>query len=123
MPAAAPVAAPAASTPAPAARGGRNIDPAGMYDVNITAQGNAMAVNALIEKKPDGTWGGQVTGDAIPPLPIKSVTVSGNTVKIVVTAPDGGDAYINMIVDGNDVSGDWSMTGDGSKITGKRRAK
>jgi len=80
-------------------------------------------VNALIEKKPDGTWGGQVTGDAIPPLPIKSVTVSGNTVKIVVTAPDGGDAYINMIVDGNDVSGDWSMTGDGSKITGKRRAK
>ncbi|MBI3568601.1 MAG: hypothetical protein HY084_10440 [Gemmatimonadetes bacterium] len=128
----APAAAPAPSgpvanaTPAPApapAPRVRNIDPTGMYDVNITAQGNPMAINAVIEKKADGTWGGTVTGDAIPPLPIRSVTVTGNSVKLVVTAPDGGDAFITMVVDGTDISGDWSMAGDGSKITGKKRAK
>lgn len=112
------VAAAAAATPLV-----RNVDPVGMYDVNLTAQGNPMAVNARIEKKADGTWGGQVTGDAIPPLPIKSVTVAGNSVKLVVTAPDGGDAFISMILVGDDVTGDWSMTGDGSTITGKRRPK
>ena len=112
------VAAAAAATPPV-----RNIDPVGMYDVNLTAQGNPMAVNARIEKRADGSWGGQVTGDAIPPLPIKSVTVTGNTVKLVVTEPGGSDAFITMIVVGDDVSGDWSMTGDGSPITGKRRPR
>lgn len=112
------VAAAAAATPRV-----RNIDPVGMYDVNLTAQGNPMAVNARIEKKADGSWGGQVTGDAIPPLPIKSVTVTGNTVKLIVTEPGGSDAFITMIVVGDDISGDWSMTGDGSPITGKRRPK
>ena len=117
------VAAAAAPIAAPAPRG-RNVDPVGMYDVNLTAMGNEMVLNARIEKKADGTYGGQVTGEGIPTLPVKSVTVTGNMVRMVVMAPDGGDAIISMTIDSdNNISGDWSMAGDGSKLTGKRRAK
>ena len=126
-------AAPAPAAPAPAAAPapivapaprGRNVDPVGMYDVNLTAMGNEMVLNARIEKKADGTYGGQVTGEGIPTLPVKSVTVTGNMVRMVVMSPDGGDAIITMTIDSdNNISGDWSMAGDGSKLTGKRRTK
>ena len=97
----------------------RDIDPVGTYQVNLTAQGSPMTLTAKIDKRSNG-WGGQVTGEGVPLLPVKSVTVKGNTMKVVVTAPDGTDAIINIILTGSDISGDWSMTGDGSKITGKK---
>ena len=97
----------------------RDIDPVGTYQVNLTAQGSPMTLTAQIDKRSNG-WGGQVTGEGVPLLPVKSVTVKGNTMKVVVTAPDGTDAIINIILTGSDISGDWSMTGDGSKITGKK---
>jgi hypothetical protein len=97
----------------------RDIDPVGTYQVNLTAQGSPMTLTAKIDKRREG-WGGQVTGEGVPLLPVKSVTVKGNTMKVVVTAPDGTDAIINIILTGTDISGDWSMTGDGSKISGKK---
>jgi hypothetical protein len=97
----------------------RDIDPVGTYQVNLTAQGSPMMLTAKIDKRREG-WGGQVTGDGVPLLPVKSVTVRGNTMRIVVTAPDGTDAIINIILTGTDITGDWSMAGDGSKVTGKK---
>ena len=48
------------------------------------------------------------------------MTVKGSKVTIYVTAPDGGQAVIEMIVTGDDITGQWSMANDGSSITGKK---
>ncbi|MFI5231014.1 MAG: hypothetical protein ACHQSE_00755 [Gemmatimonadales bacterium] len=107
--------------PVPAASDStKDVDPVGTYTVYLTAQGNAMTTTTRIDKNADGTYTGTVNGDGIPQLPVNSVTVKGNKVKLSVTAPDGSEAIINMILNGDDITGDWSMANDGSTITGKR---
>ena len=110
-----------APPPAPAASDStKDIDPVGTYTVYLTAQGNAMTTTTRIDKKADGTYTGTVNGDVIPALPVNSVTVTGNRVKLSVTAPDGSEAIIDMMVKGEDITGSWSMANDGSAITGKK---
>jgi hypothetical protein len=109
-----------APTPAVPADTTKDIDAVGTYTVYLTAQGNAMTTSTRIDKKPDGSYTGTVTGDGIPPLPVNSVTVTGNKVKLSVTAPDGTEAIIEMIIKGEDITGQWSMANDGSAITGKK---
>ena len=111
-----------APTPAAAAATDttKDIDPVGTYTTYITAGGNAMTTTTRIDKKTDGTYAGTVSGDGIPPLPVNWVTVAKNHVKLGVTAPDGGEAVIEMIVNGEDITGQWSMANDGSKLTGKK---
>ena len=97
-----------------------DIDPVGTYAVNLTAQGNPMSVNAKIERRPDGGYGGTVTSDVTPPLPITSVRVKGKTMRVAVNGPDGVEAILNLTVDGDLVSGDWKMGSDGSAVSGKK---
>lgn len=112
---------PAPTTPAATATDTtKDIDPVGTYTVYLTAQGNAMTTSTRIDKRPDGTYTGTVSGDGIPPLPVTSVTVTGNKVRVSLTAPDGGEAIIEMVVKGDDITGQWSMANDGSTITGKK---
>ena len=108
--------------PAPAAATDttKDIDPVGTYTVYLTAQGNAMTTTTRIDKKPDGTYGGTVNGDGIPPLPVISVTVTHNKVRLSITAPDGGEAIIEMFIKGDDITGQWWMANDGSNLTGKK---
>ena len=98
----------------------KDIDPVGTYTVYLTAGGNAMTTTTRIDKKPDGTYGGTVNGDGIPPLPVISVTVTHNKVRLSITAPDGGEAIIEMFIKGDDITGQWWMANDGSNLTGKK---
>lgn len=107
--------------PAPAkADSTKDVDPVGTYTTYITAGGNAMTTTTRIDKKPDGGYTGTVTADGIPPLPVNSVTVSGNKIHLSITGPDGGEAIIDMVLVGDDITGSWSMAGDGSRLTGKK---
>jgi hypothetical protein len=110
----------APATPAAAVDTTKDIDPVGTYTVYLTAQGNAMTTTTRIDKKADGTYTGSVNGDGIPPLPVNSVTVTGNKVKLSISAPDGTEAIIEMWIKGDDITGQWSMANDGSKLTGKK---
>jgi len=98
----------------------KDIDPVGTYTIYLTAQGNAMTTVTRIDKKAEGGYTGTVNGDGIPPLPVTSVTVTGNKVKLTITAPDGSEAVIELWVTGDDITGQWSMPNDGSKLTGKK---
>lgn len=109
-----------APAPAVPADSTKDIDPVGTYTVYLTAQGNPMTTTTRIDKKPDGSYTGFVNGDGIPQLPVNSVTVTGNKVKLSVTAPDGSEAIIEMVIKGEDITGQWSMANDGSTITGKK---
>ena len=99
----------------------KNVDPVGTYYTNLTAQGNPISTTTKIEKKADGTFTGSVTSDVFPPLPVNSVKVDGNKIRLSISTPDGTEAIINMVLEGNEITGDWSMGGDGSKITGKKQ--
>jgi hypothetical protein len=110
---------PAPATPA-ATDSTKDIDPVGTYTVYLTAQGNAMTTTTRIDKKADGTYTGTVNGDGLPPLPVNSVTVTGNHVKLSISAPDGSEAIIDMTIKGDDITGQWSMANDGSSISGKK---
>ncbi|MCX5763527.1 MAG: hypothetical protein NTU67_02670 [Gemmatimonadetes bacterium] len=107
-------AAPAAGAPA------AEVNPVGSYVVNLTAQGNPIALTAKIEKKSDGTFAGVVMSDVFPPMPITSVKVAGAKITMTITAPDGSEATITMELKGDDITGDWSMPNDGSRIVGKK---
>jgi hypothetical protein len=109
-----------ATPPAAAVDTTKDIDPVGTYTTYLTVQGNAFTSVAKIEKRADGTYGGTVTGEGIPPLPVNSVTVTKNKIHLSISAPDGSEALIDMIVVGNDITGSWSMAGDGSKLTGTK---
>ena len=98
----------------------KDIDPVGTYTAYLTAGGNAMTTVTTIEKRADGTYGGTVTGDGIPPLPVNSVTVTKNKIHLSISAPDGSEALIDMWITGDDITGSWSMAGDGSSLTGKK---
>ena len=117
----APAPAPAKSAaPAPAAEP-KEMSPLGTYLLNLTAQGNQISVTLLIARRQDGTIGGSITSDVLPEaLPVNSVEVSGKTMKVYVTGPNSASVVLNMILDGDIVSGDWSMGGDGSAISGKK---
>ena len=98
-----------------------DVNPVGTYSLQITAQGNPMVIRAVVEKHEDGTFGGTVTGESFPPLTIKSVVVAARNVKLTVVSPDGSDAMVDITIDeNNDVTGQWSMAGDGSAVTGKK---
>jgi hypothetical protein len=111
---------PAPATPAAVADSTKDIDPVGTYTVYLTAQGNAMTTTTRIDKKDGGGYSGTITADGIPPLPVTSVSVTGKKLKLTLTAPDGSEAWIEMTVDGEDLTGSWGMANDGSKITGKK---
>jgi hypothetical protein len=111
---------PAPAAPTAPTDSTKDIDAVGTYTIYLTAQGNAMTTTTRIDKNADGTYMGTVNGDGIPPLPVNSVTVTGNRVKLSVTAPDGSEAIIDMIIKGDDITGQWSMANDGSTITGKK---
>ncbi len=99
----------------------RTADVVGLYTINFTTQGSPMTLTLRLDKKDSGGYGGQMTGEGLPPLPITSVKVSGSSVKITFTAPDNTDGTINFVLaSDNTVTGEWMMTGDGSKITGQK---
>jgi hypothetical protein len=107
--------------PAPQAPATPNVDPVGTYDLSIVVQGASMPSTIKIEKK-DSTFVGSVSTDAYGTFEIASVKVSGKAITLIIYTQDGSPVTIALNLDGDQVTGEWSMAGDGSKVTGKKRA-
>lgn len=115
-PAPAPAAAPAAvAAPAPAAA-----NPVGRWTVALMAQGQAFDFVMELRHVSGDDYTGQVTSQAFPPMGINSAKRSGNAMVIKVTAPTGDEATFNVVIEGDVLSGEWSMPGDGSRVSGRR---
>jgi hypothetical protein len=116
----APAAAPAPmAAPAPAAVA--SIDPTGKWTVALTAQGQAFDFEMDLRRISGAEFGGIVTSQAFPPMNVNKATLAGNTMKLTVTAPTGDEATFNIVFEGDVLTGDWSMPGDGSRISGRRK--
>jgi len=105
-----PVAAP---TPPP-------YDPAGKWMVGITAQGQAMEVTVELVKLPDGTWTGSIGTAQFGTIPLSKVTIEGKKMVATFPVPTGDMGTMTLNFDGENAEGEWSMPGDGSKVSGKR---
>ncbi|HEY4658881.1 MAG TPA: hypothetical protein VIH11_05180 [Gemmatimonadaceae bacterium] len=103
--------------PTPAAE--KDIDPVGSYELTVVVQGQAIGSFVKIEKK-DSTFTGTVSTEAYGTFTIAALKVSGKTITLSIYAADGSPVTISLTVEGDQVTGDWSMAGDGSKVTGKK---
>ncbi|MBM3884519.1 MAG: hypothetical protein FJ361_01585 [Gemmatimonadetes bacterium] len=118
-----PAPAPAATTiPAtPAAAAPAAVQPAGKWLITLSAQGSPMDVQVELIRLEDGSWTGTVTSAAFPPFPVSKAVLTGNKMVATLAIPTGDTATMTLEFDGDTVTGEWAMPGDGSRLSGKRR--
>ena len=113
----APMEAPRAAVPMPAAP---LVNAAGRWALVIEAQGSALELLLDLRKVSDTEYAGTVSSQAFPPMTLSKVTLTGNKLVIQAPAPTGDVATFNLTIDGDLMTGDWSMPGMGSAVTGRR---
>lgn len=110
----------AGAAPAPAAVAAPAVNPTGRWNVALTAQGQPFDFVMELRQVDGNQYGGVVTSQMFPPMNITRATLNGNQMRLNVTAPTGEEATFNITFAGNEFTGDWSMPGDGSRVTGRR---
>lgn len=108
----------AATSPAPAPAA---VQPAGKWLITLMAQGTPMDVQIELVRLDDGSWAGTVTSVAFPPFPVSKAVLTGNKMVATLAIPTGDTATMTLEFDGDTVTGEWAMPGDGSRLSGKRR--
>lgn len=103
-----------AAAPEPAAQ------PEGRWNVALVAQGQTLDFVMELKRVSGAEYGGVVTNSNFPPMNINKATLTGNRMKLSVTAPTGDEATFDIVFDGDVFTGDWAMPGDGSKVSGRR---
>lgn len=111
---------PVAAAPAPAPAPAPAFSPAGKWTIGLVAQGQSMEVLMELVKLPDGSWAGSLSSQAFPPIPISKATLTGKQLVATFPVPTGDTGTMTLNFDGDVVEGEWSMPGDGSKVSGKR---
>ena len=120
-PAPAPAGATIAATPAAATAAPAAVQPAGKWLITLSAQGSPMDVQVELVRLEDGSWTGTVTSAAFPPFPVSKAVLTGNKMVATLAIPTGDTATMTLEFDGDTVTGEWAMPGDGSRLSGKRR--
>ncbi len=95
------------------------VDAAGKWTVALVAQGQAMEIAMDLAKVGDG-YGGTLTSDVFPPIGITKGTLTGKQLVLIFPVPTGDTGTMTVTIEGDVFSGEWSMPGDGSKVSGKR---
>lgn len=94
--------------------------PVGSYSLDVAVGGQAMSMTFVAAKKEDGTIGGVFKHAEMGEFPTTSFKVEGRKLTMEIVTP-GGPATVTLTVNKeNVVEGEWSMQGDGSKISGKK---
>ena len=97
-----------------------DVDPVGRYELQATMRNAPASLVARIERLEDGSLGGELAGNSINAVHIVDVRVADSTVRFSVFATETVKADFRMVLSGDRVTGEWSMPGDGSPITGRR---
>ena len=113
MPASAPAPAVVTAPGRPAA-----VNPVGSFEFTTEVNGSPMKGSLRIAGAP-GAYSGTMTSDITPELPITSLSVDGQKMKIVMDTPNGA-ATINLLFMGDNFSGNWELGGAGGPLVGKR---
>lgn len=94
--------------------------PEGTYTVDVAVGGQSVTMSFVVAKKADGSLGGVFKHAEIGEFATTDFKVEGRKMWMGIVTP-GGPATITMnVAKDNVVEGEWSMAGDGSKISGKK---
>ncbi|HET8770316.1 MAG TPA: hypothetical protein VFM71_04955 [Gemmatimonadaceae bacterium] len=105
--------------PAPVPVEAAAVNPAGQWTISLVAQGEPMDL-AMDLRGVDGVYSGTMSNPMLPPMQFKDAKLDGNRMAISLLVPTGEMAVLNLVFNGDELTGDWSMPGDGGKLTGKR---
>ena len=95
------------------------VDPTGDYDITFTDDGSVRSATMVVRGVP-GEFTGQVNAENRPPVTISAMAASGSQVIITGNIPQGV-LLIRFRLTGDSLRGDWSLRGDGGKLTGVKR--
>ena len=109
---------PAATAVAAAPAKPAAVNPVGAFEFNTEVNGSPMKGNLRIAGTP-GNYSGSMTSDITPELPITSIVVDGQTMKLAMDTPNGA-ATIIIAFTGDTFSGNWELGGASGPLTGKR---
>lgn len=105
--------------PGPAAAAApAELDPAGSYTFSTTVQGMAVDGRLRITGS-GGAWGGSMYTDVTGELPLTSVRVEGQELRLTADTPDG-TVHVRVMFTGDTFTGAWNLGADGGPLTGRR---
>jgi hypothetical protein len=108
----APVAAP---TPAPAPAA----NPVGRWALSLEAQGQMIELVMDIQKVGEG-YTGSASSNMFPTMALSRVVLTGNRLVVDAPTPMGTVATFDLLIEGDNLSGEWATSGMGSRVTGRR---
>jgi hypothetical protein len=102
-----------------------NVDPVGTYEFSTYANNQTVNGTLTITRSDEGALAALLDApDAqLPPLQAASVEVEGKQVKLMIPMGQEGDLWIEVTIDGDDVTGQWFVGMESGEITGKRVKK
>lgn len=103
----------AMAAPKPAA-----LNPVGLFEFNTEVNGSPMKGNLSVTGSA-GSYTGKMSSDITPELPATSVSVEGQTMKVMLETPNGA-ATINLVFTGETFTGNWELGGTSGPLSGKR---
>jgi hypothetical protein len=103
------------SAPASAA----SVNPVGRFEFTTSVQGQPITGGMLVAGSP-GAYTGQITTSVTPPLPISSVTATGQEMVVTGSTPDGVITIRVNFTDATAFTGSWELSGDSGSLTGRR---
>jgi hypothetical protein len=112
---------PANVQPAPAAAPAGAVDPTGRWTLSLVAQGSTIEVKLEIVKTPDGGYGGTMSSDVFPTIPIAKATLTGKRFSMSFPVPTGDEGTMYLDIDGKNAEGEWAMPGMGSRVSGTKQ--
>ena len=68
----------------------------------------------------EGDWTGIILPEGQPEIPIHMITVDGSNMIMTAEIPDAGELLIELVFDGDEFTGSWSLGFDGGELTGRR---
>jgi hypothetical protein len=107
----------AAAAPAPSGA----VDPTGSWTLSLVAQGQSIEVKLEIVKTPDGGFGGTMSSDVFPTIPITKASLAGKRLSMSFPVPSGDQGTMYLDIDGKNAEGEWAMPGLGSRVSGTKR--
>ena len=111
--------APAMAAPAPVVPAKpAPVNPVGTFEFATEVNGSPMKGTMSIVGSP-GAYSGKMLSDVLPEVPITSVTVDGQTVKLIADTPNGA-VLVNLAFTGAMFTGNWELGGQSGAMTGKR---
>lgn len=105
--------------PPPAAPAAPAADPVGRWSISLEAQGQPIELVMDIQKAGEG-YTGAASSSMFPTMALSRVVLTGNRLVVDAPTPMGTVATFDLLIEGDNMTGEWATSGMGSRVTGRR---